>query len=401
MPKAPRGVRTVIALTGRRNAGKSSLINAITNQDIAIVSAIPGTTTDPVAKSYELIPIGPVTFYDTGGIDDIGELGEKRIKSTNKILWRTDIAVVVIDDKGITADDKKLIEKIEKLDIPNLIIFNKIDIVAPAAQDLEFCKQRNLNYCQVSASQGKGVEAARKKLVELAPEHLKKERSLAGDLIEKGSLLMLVAPIDLSAPKGRLILPQVQMLREILDYNGVAITIKESEIEDALAALAKKPDLVITDSQAIEVVNQKIPEDIAVTTFSILFARYKGDLPTLYEGAETIDKLQGNDKILVAETCSHNVQCDDIGRFKIPDWLYKYTGKKFHFEVAVGHDFPEDLEKYKLIIHCGACMINRTEMGRRILEAKRRGIPITNYGIAISKLNGVLNRTIKPFGLGK
>jgi [FeFe] hydrogenase H-cluster maturation GTPase HydF len=211
---------------------------------------------------------------------------------------------------------------------------------------------------------------------------------------------MLVTPIDLSAPKGRLILPQVQMLREILDNNGIAITIKESEIEEAWAALAKKPDLVITDSQAIEVVNQKIPQHIAVTTFSILFARYKGDLPTLHEGAETIDKLQDNDKILIAETCSHNVQCDDIGRFKIPNWLHKYTGKKFQFEVAAGHDFPEDLEKYKLIIHCGGCMINRTEMGRRILEAKRRGVPITNYGIAISKLNGVLNRTIKPFDLG-
>ncbi|MDY6915324.1 MAG: [FeFe] hydrogenase H-cluster maturation GTPase HydF [Candidatus Cloacimonadota bacterium] len=401
MPKAPRGVRTVIAFTGRRNAGKSSLINAITDQDIAIVSATPGTTTDPVAKSYELIPIGPVTFYDTGGIDDVGELGEKRIKSTKKILWRSDIAVVVIDEKGITTDDKKLIEKIKELDIPNLIIFNKKDITKPSQQDLKFCQQHKLNYCQVSASKGEGIYELRQKLVELAPEHLKKERTLAGDLIKKGSLFMLITPIDLSAPKGRLILPQVQMIREILDYNGIAITVKESEIDEAFAALFKKPDLVITDSQAIEIVNKKVPQDILVTTFSILFARYKGDLAILYQGAKTIDKLEDGDKILIAETCSHNVQCDDIGRYKIPDWLKKYTDKNFQFEVTVGHDFPEDLEKYKLIIHCGACMLNRTEMSRRILEAKRRGVPITNYGIAISKLNRVLNKTIKPFGLEK
>jgi len=396
MAKAPRGERLVLTLTGKRNAGKSSLINALINQDVAIVSEIAGTTTDPVAKSYELLPLGPVTFYDTAGIDDVGELGEKRIAKTRKILFRSDIALVVIGEQGITEYDKKFIKDIRQYSIPFIVVFNKQDLRKITEEDMAYCKANKLNYVQVSAAKKEGIAELKKQLIALAPEIMKHEKVLMGDLVQPGDLVLLIAPIDLAAPKGRLILPQVQVLREILDNDGIGMIVKEREIAEALERLGRKPDLVITDSQVVLKVAGDVPEDIPLTTFSILFARYKGDLDKLVEGARAIDDLQDGDKVLIAESCSHNVNCDDIGRVKIPRWLTQYTGKKLEYDFASGHDYPEDLEEYKVILHCGACMINQQAMSRRILEAERRGVPITNYGVTISKLQGVLDRCLEP-----
>lgn len=396
MAKAPRGERLVLTLTGKRNAGKSSLINALINQDVAIVSEIAGTTTDPVAKSYELLPLGPVTFYDTAGIDDVGELGEKRIAKTRKILFRSDIALVVIGEQGITEYDKKFIKDIRQYSIPFIVVFNKQDLRKITEEEIAYCKANKLNYVQVSAAKKEGIAELKKQLIALAPEIMKHEKVLMGDLVQPGDLVLLIAPIDLAAPKGRLILPQVQVLREILDNDGIGMIVKEREIAEALERLGRKPDLVITDSQVVLKVAGDVPEDIPLTTFSILFARYKGDLDKLVEGARAIDDLQDGDKVLIAESCSHNVNCDDIGRVKIPRWLTQYTGKKLEYDFASGHDYPEDLEEYKVILHCGACMINQQAMSRRILEAERRGVPITNYGVTISKLQGVLDRCLEP-----
>ncbi|HPR17155.1 MAG TPA: [FeFe] hydrogenase H-cluster maturation GTPase HydF [Candidatus Cloacimonadota bacterium] len=399
MPKAPRGERLILTLTGRRNAGKSSLINALVGQEIAIVSETPGTTTDPVPKSYELLPLGPVTFYDTAGIDDVGELGKKRIQRTRKILFRTDIAILVVGNDGLQKEDLELITEIQNLKIPFILVFNKIDLSAPQEKDLNFARQQGLRFCRVSATENQGVTELKEMLVNLAPDFLKAEKVLVGDLIFPGDVVLLVAPIDTAAPKGRLILPQVQVLREILDNDAVGMIVKEREIEAAFERLHRVPDLVITDSQVVLKVVGDVPPEVKLTTFSILFARYKGDLEELVKGARQIDKLQNGDKILIAETCSHNVQCDDIGRVKIPRWLTQYTGKQLDYEVVGGDDFPDDLEKYQLIIHCGGCMITPTAMMRRITEAKRRGVPITNYGVAISKVQGVLERTLEPFGM--
>ncbi len=397
--KVPRGVRLVITLAGRRNAGKSSLINAITGQDIAIVSDHPGTTTDPVAKQYELLPLGPVTFYDTAGLDDEGELGELRIKATQKVLWRSDVAVVVISEHGITNYEKKIMDDIRELDIPFLVVFNKSDQRKPSAQDIDYCRDNNLRHLIVSAKAGEKVDAVKEAIIDIAPPEMKRDPVLAGDLINEGDWVVCVVPIDLAAPKGRLILPQVQVLREILDCDAIGITVKEREIDEALSNLHRKPALVITDSQVVMSVAGDVPDDIPLTTFSTLFARYKGDLERLVAGAEAIDQLEDGDTILMGEACSHHAAADDIGKVKIPRWLTQYTGKDLNFEFYSGHDFPEDLERFNLAIHCGACMLNRTEMLRRIKECNRRGVPVTNYGVAISKLQGVLDRVLKPFNL--
>ncbi len=397
MAKAPRGERMIITLTGKRNAGKSSLINALINQDVAIVSDVAGTTTDPVAKSYELLPLGPVTFYDTAGIDDVGELGEKRIAKTKKILFRSDIALVVIGEQGITDYDKNFIKDIQQYRIPFIIVFNKQDIQEVSQKDIDYCHTNKLKYYQVSAKEKAGIAELKDQIIALAPDILKHEKVLIGDLINPGDLVLLIAPIDLAAPKGRLILPQVQVLREILDNDALGMIVKEREIEEALHSFARKPDLVVTDSQVVLKVSGDVPEDIPLTTFSILFARYKGDLDKLVEGARKIDNLKDGDKVLIAESCSHNINCDDIGRVKIPRWLTQYTGKNLDFEFSSGHDYPDDLEKYDVVLHCGACMLNQQAMGRRILEAERRNVAITNYGVAISKLQGVLDRCLEPF----
>ncbi len=397
MNTAPRGVRLVIAILGRRNAGKSSLINAIIGEEVSIVSDTPGTTTDPVAKHYELLPVGPVTFYDTAGLDDAGELGRMRVRASRKILWRADIAVVVADERGLAQDEKNLIGEIKDLDIPVLVVFNKIDSKQPAREDIEYCTLHNIEFVPVSTNTRDGIGALREALIAITPLELKREPVLAGDLIREGDTVVCVVPIDLAAPKGRLILPQVQVLREILDCDATGLIVKERELEQAISNLKQSPSLVITDSQVILKVAADVHESVPLTTFSTLFARYRGDLNQLVQGAAAIDTLRDGDRVLMGEACSQHIQADDNGRDKLPRWITQYTGKDLHFEVYSGHDFPDNLEEFRLVVHCGACMLNRTEMIRRINECKRRGIAITNYGIAISKVQGVLDRVIGPF----
>ncbi len=396
MSKVPRGERIVITILGKRNAGKSSLINAMTDQNISIVSEKAGTTTDPVKKQYELLPLGPVTIIDTAGIDDEGELGKKRIQATKKVLWRTDLAVCVVDEFGIDENIKKLLSEIEN--IPTIVVFNKSDISNPKKEDVEFCKKHNLKFIEISAKNNLQINEFKKLLISIVPKSLLAKNILIGDIVNPGDVVVLVVPIDLAAPKGRLILPQVQVLRDILDNDAIGIISKERELEAVFEKLSKKPDLVICDSQVVLKVSGDVPEDVPFTTFSTLFARYKGDFNALYQGSLAIDKLKDGDKVGIAEACSHHVQSDDIGRVKIPRWLRQYTGADLTFEVFSGHDFPDNLEEFSLVIHCGGCTINSSEFNRRILECNRRGVPITNYGIAISKLHGVLERIVRPLG---
>jgi len=398
--EAPRGVRLVITLLGRRNVGKSSLLNALAGQEIAIVSDTPGTTTDPVAKPYELLPLGPVTFYDTAGLDDAGEVGELRVKASRKVLFRTDLAVLVTDEAGLGERELEVLDELARLEIPCIVAFNKADKGEAPAADSAASRERGISSLALSAATGQGVDELKRALIELAPKELKAEPVLAGDLIAEGDVVLLVVPIDLAAPKGRLILPQVQLLREILDSEAMGMVVKERELEAALDRLSPPPALVVTDSQVVLKVAGDVPEDIPMTTFSTLFARFKGDLPALAAGAAAVDDLEDGDEVLIAEACSHHPVADDIGRVKIPRWMARYTGKDLKFTVAAGHDFPEDLSRFKLVVHCGACMLNRAEMLRRIKECQRRGVPVTNYGVAISKVQGVLDRVLAPFRLG-
>jgi [FeFe] hydrogenase H-cluster maturation GTPase HydF len=390
--------RLILTLVGKRNAGKSSLINALTGQEIAIVSDQPGTTTDPVTKSYELLPIGPVTFYDTAGIDDVGELGEKRVKATRRALWRADIVLMILDERGLGDELVALLDELAGHAVPVIAVANKADVAPLPTADIEILRSRGIPLFSVSSRTGEGVRELKDRMAMLVPADLTAEKVLVGDLIGPGQVVLLVTPIDLAAPAGRLILPQVQTIREILDHDAIAMIVKERELEEALNRLKDKPALVVTDSQAILKVVGDVPRDVPLTTFSTVFARLKGDLSLLTDGAEAVDKLQDGDRVLIAEACSHHVQADDIGRVKIPRWLRQYTGKDLEVEVYAGHDFPEDLERYNLVIHCGACMTNRAEMMRRIRECHRRGVPITNYGVVISKLHGVLDRVVEPFG---
>lgn len=401
MAKVPRGERLVLTLIGKRNAGKSSLINAMTGQEISIVSDTPGTTTDPVAKAYELLPLGAVTIYDTAGIDDVGDLGQQRVKKTRKILFRTDVAIVVTDSTEVDSDLNLLISDLKEMKVPFIVAFNKSDLQELPKTTKDYCRKNEIAFASVSGTSGDGVRMLKEKLVTLVPSTLTHENNLVSDLLRPGQLVVLVVPIDLAAPKGRLILPQVQVLREILDSDAVGIIVKEKELEKALAGLSKKPDLVITDSQVVLKVVGDIPPDVRFTTFSTLFARYKGDFETLINGAKAIDKLQDGSKILIAEACSHHTQADDIGTVKIPRWMRQYTGKELVFEKSAGNDFPENLEDYDLVLHCGSCMLNQIEMKRRIMECDRRGVPISNYGITISKLHGVLDRVIEPFFINR
>ena len=395
----PRALRTVISIVGCRNAGKSSLINALAGQDVAIVSDRPGTTTDAVAKPYELLPLGPVTFFDTAGLDDTGELGALRVKAAKKVLYRSDVAVIAVSENGLGQFEKEIIVEVQRLKIPFVVAFNKSDIKAPTEADIEFCRDTGIPFAEVSARTKKGIDELKNLIIDAVPEDIKREPLLAGDLFNPGDVVLLVVPIDLSAPKGRLILPQVQVLREVLDRGAKAVAVEESELTEMLAELKRKPALVITDSQVVTKVADEVPEDVPMTTFSILFARNKGDIAEMYRGAEMIDRLRDGDRVLIAEACSHHVLSDDIGKVKIPNWLRKYTDKELTFEFCQGSDFPEDLEKYALVIHCGACMLNRREMVHRIKECAGRGVPITNYGLAISKTQGVLERAIRPLGL--
>ncbi len=396
---APRGVRLVIAIVGARNAGKSSLINAVTGQDIAIVSDTPGTTTDPVAKPYELLPLGPVTFFDTAGLDDEGELGDLRVKAARKILLRADICVLVCGENGLGALERDILEEMRGMGLPTLVAANKSDLRPPRAEDEAHCGLYGVPYLSLSSRTGNGVNALKDAIIRLAPPEYKREMPLVGDLVGEGDWVVCVAPIDLAAPKGRLILPQVQVLRDILDADALGLLVKERELEEALVGLSRRPALVVTDSQVVLKVAGDVPDEIPLTTFSTLFARYKGDLPELAAGAAAIDTLKDGDRVLIAEACSHHPVADDIGRVKIPRWLCQYTGRDLRFDLYSGHDFPEDLEGYSLAVHCGACMLNRAEMLRRMKECRRRGVPVTNYGVAISKVQGVLSRVLRPFGL--
>jgi len=397
--RTPRGDRMVIALVGRRNAGKSSLINAIIGQEISIVADHPGTTTDPVAKHYELLPLGPVTFYDTAGLDDVGELGARRVQAARRVLYRTDLALLVVGEEGIGVPERAVLDTLRSMDIPAIVVFNKADVAAPSEEDIAFCRSAYLQCLSVCATNGRGVQYLKTMLVESAPREFSEEPVLVRDLVTEGGTVLCVVPLDMSAPKGRLILPQVQVLRDILDSDAVGMVVKEEELAGALDLLKKDPALVVTDSQVVRKVAAEVPERVPLTTFSTLFARRKGDLRKLLRGAEVVDSLRDGDKVLLCEACSHHAMADDIGRVKIPRWLTRYTGKRLEFTMHSGHDFPEDLEEYSLAIHCGGCMINRREMLHRMRECALRQVPVTNYGVVISKVQGVLDRVTGVFGL--
>ncbi len=394
---APRGERLVITITGRRNAGKSSLINALVGQQVAIVSEHAGTTTDPVAKQYELIPVGPVTLYDTAGLDDVGELGALRIKATQKVLWRSDMALFVTESADFTPEDLQILAMIERTKIPCVVVFNKCDTHVPSDSAKNYCKEKGFPYIAVSSVTGESIIELKELIIQHTPKYFTDESVIIGDLIQGGDVVMLVVPIDLAAPKGRLILPQVQVIRECLDNDAIALTVKDKEIEEAFSSLSKPPALVIADSQVILKVAGDVPDDVPLTTFSTAFARYKGDLDVMVQGVRAIDTLKNGDRVLIAEACSHHVQCDDIGRVKIPRWLTQYIGKEIHYDVVSGQDFPEDVSQYALVLHCGGCMITGMEFKRRIHQCIAEGIPVTNYGVVISKMHGVLDRIIKPF----
>lgn len=386
--KSLKSFRLHIGVFGKTNVGKSSLLNKITNQEISIVSEIAGTTTDVVEKSMELLPIGPVTFLDTAGLDDTSELGFQRIEKTMKVLNRIDIAIIVCDNRGLDCHESKLIEKLDELKIPYLIVVNKCDIEKPILN-------KEALYTSVK-DDNQLVFKFKNALIKLLPDEFVNPPKIAGDLIEPKSTVILVTPIDKEAPKGRLILPQVQTIRDLLDSDCLSYVVKESELKDALANLKTPPALVITDSQAFRQVSEIVPKNIPLTSFSILFARLKGDLTEFVKGANYIDSLQDGDMVLILESCTHHAIEDDIGRVKIPNLLRKKTGKNLVIHNYAGHDFP-DLKDYKLIIHCGACMTNRREILSRILIANKANVPITNYGIAISYCLGILPRATEIF----
>lgn len=384
----PSGERVHIAFFGMRNAGKSSLVNAVTGQELSVVSDVKGTTTDPVYKAMELLPLGPVEIIDTPGFDDTGELGEMRVKKTRQILAKTDIAVLVADiTRELSECDKDLINLFKERDIPYIIAYNKSDLSAKS-----FDSQ---NEIAVSAKNNTNIFELKEKIASLAVKQ--SGRRIVGDLINKNDLLVLVTPIDAAAPKGRMILPQVQTLRDILDSNAIAVFTTEFELSETLSKLALPPKMVITDSQAFAVVNKIVPENVPLTSFSILMARYKGFLDTAVKGAAAINTLETGAKILVSEGCTHHRQCGDIGSVKIPALLKKFTGKDFDIVLSSGRDFPDDLSEYSLIIHCGACMLNEKEMTYRRKTAEMQSVPFTNYGIAIAYMNGILKRTIEIF----
>ncbi len=395
--KTLKSMRLHIGIFGKTNVGKSSLLNRITNQDVSIVSNIAGTTTDVVEKTMELLPIGPVNFLDTAGINDSTALSSERIEKTMKIINRTDVAIVVCDYNGIDNYERNLIEKFNELKIPFMIFINKTDEKYPSDSIIEDLKNYT-KYILLSSVKTDDLIVFKIKelLVKLLPEDFVNSPKIVGDLIPQGSTVILVIPIDKEAPKGRIILPQVQTLRDLLDNNCVSVVVKESELKSAIDNLKIAPSLVVTDSQAFKNVSEIVPENIPLTSFSILFARLKGDLNAFSQGAKSIEKLQDGDRVLILESCTHHAIEDDIGRVKIPNLLRKKTGKNLIIDNIAGHDFP-DISKYKLIIHCGACMTNRREVLSRILLASENNVPITNYGICISYCLGILPRALKIF----
>ena len=386
----PSAERVHISFFGLRNAGKSSVVNQVTGQALSLVSDVKGTTTDPVQKAIELLPIGPVVIIDTPGIDDEGKLGEMRIKRALRALNKTDIAVLIVDAvQGLQDGDRQLLDRFQEKRIPYLIVYNKSDL-------LETPRNCGENEIAVSAKTGSQIYELKEMIGRLAGNQ-KKDKKLVSDLIAPGDVVVLVTPIDSAAPKGRLILPQQQTIRDILDAGGINVVVKESELPAALAALGRKPQLVITDSQAFEAVSRNTPQDILLTSFSILFARYKGNLKEAVHGAAMLDRLKDGDRILISEGCTHHRQCGDIGTEKLPAWLRKYTGCALEFSFSSGVEFPEDLSPYSLVIHCGGCMLNEREMKARIRHSLDCNVPITNYGIAIAQMHGILSRAVTPF----
>ncbi|MGN8914250.1 [FeFe] hydrogenase H-cluster maturation GTPase HydF [Anaerofustis butyriciformans] len=386
----PNANRIHIGIFGRRNAGKSSIINAITGQELAIVSDVKGTTTDPVSKSMEMLPLGPVTIIDTPGLDDEGMLGKKRIEKAYQVLNKTDIALLIVDSSlGLSSEDKEILSLIKDKNIPYLVVMNKSDLIETKIEDE--------NYIYVSTITKENINELKELIGKIAPKE--NEKAIVSDLINPSDKVILVIPIDKAAPKGRLILPQQQTIRDILDKGAVAIMCKEDELKDTISLMKEKPKLVITDSQAFERVSLDTPKDIPLTSFSILFARYKGEIDILLRGVRKVKELKDGDIILISEGCTHHRQCGDIGSEKIPKLLKKFTNKDLNFEFASGTEFPKNLDKYALVVHCGGCMLNEKEMKHRISYTNNQGLEIVNYGILLAYLNGILQRSVEPLSI--
>ncbi len=400
MKNTPLGNRLHISIFGRRNVGKSTLINALTNQNIAVVSDVPGTTTDPVYKTMELLPIGPVVIIDTAGFDDYGDLGMLRTEKTYDVLRKTDLAVVVLNaEEGVTETDIKFVKSIKDKSIPLISVINKCDIKEVSEGELEqYGESLGVPILKISAEMKNGIEDLKKAVA----THINTDKSqlrIVSDLIKPGDLVVLVTPIDKSAPKGRLILPQQQTIRDILDSNAIAVVTNEHQLKETFLSLRRKPALVITDSQAFEKVSADTPEDIPLTSFSILFARYKGELTEMVKGLKKIEQLKPGNRVLIVEGCTHHRQDEDIGKVKIPRWINKIAGEDIEFEWACGTYFPKEINKYSLIVHCGGCMLNNQEMQYRINYSKEQNVAITNYGMLIAYVHGIIKRALKPFPL--
>lgn len=400
MQTTPKANRLHIGIFGKRNAGKSTLLNSLVNQDISIVSPTAGTTTDAVEKTMEFLPLGPVVFIDTAGVDDVGDLGGKRIEKTKKIFDRTDIAIIICDYNGWDDYEIALYKEFQERNIPVLSVINKLDEQEITPDKFEEIQKYVKNPLKTSLKLNREIiYRLKEQLVNVCPDDFITPPSITGDIVTQGDTVVLVIPVDKEAPKGRLILPQVQVLRDLLDNRCKVFVTQDTELKQTLNELKNKPKLVITDSQAFASVSKDVPDDIELTSFSILFARLKGDLREFYEGAKQIDSLKDNDVVMICESCSHHQIEDDIARVKIPKLLTQKTGKNLQFVYRSGHDFPQDLEKYSLLIHCGACMTNRKEVLSRIMKCKKADLPVSNYGIVISYCLGILDRAVKPFNI--
>lgn len=395
--KVPKSFRLHIGLFGRRNVGKSSILNALTSQKVSIVSDVAGTTTDPVEKPMELLPLGPVLFIDTAGIDDTGALGEKRIRKTWAALDRTDLGIIISTGQDWGTFEEQLLHELKDRAIPVIVVFNKSDLYGSRTCITKSFSNNKIPFVETAAINGKGVPELRQTILKSAPEDFINRPGIVSDLVGPGEAAMLVVPIDKEAPKGRLILPQVQSIRDLLDGDSFCIVVKERELREALSRFNKPPKLVVTDSQAFLKVAADTPPEIPLTSFSILFARYQGDLPEMVKGAMSIDRLKAGNKVLIAEACSHHPIGEDIGTVKIPRWLTQYVGGKLQIDHTHGHDFPSNISDYKLIIHCGACMWNRREMLSRLIKARQANVPLTNYGLTIAYSLGIFERALQPF----
>lgn len=398
MQSTPKGMRVHIGIFGKRNVGKSSILNILVNQDISIVSETAGTTTDPVEKSMELLPLGPVVFVDTAGIDDTGALGLKRVEKTKKVIDRIDLAIIVCDE-GFDEFEELLIKEFQTRKTPFIVVVNKIDTTKISQEALDEIKKYNVPIIYTSALNNEGIDELKDAIIRNVPDAFFTQTSILSDLVPPGQTAVLVVPIDLEAPKGRLILPQVQTIRDLLDNDSIAIVTKERELRRALDNLKEPPAIVVTDSQAFLKVAADVPKNVKLTSFSILFARFKGDLTEFVDGTLAIENLKSGDKVLICESCTHHDIADDIARVKIPRWLLQYTGQKIEFVHYAGHDFPVNLKDYALIIHCGACMTNKREVLSRILKAKQAGVPITNYGLTIAYSLGIFERALEGVGI--